>query len=222
MAFKSDKEIDWVAIEKDYRAGFLSNRELAAAHQVSEAAIRARAKRYGWVKGDASEVREIAYRKADNAGLQVIPADPTERIEELGNLAGDIIISHRRQLALLRGIAADLSQELLDATRNRDMIEERVIEFYAAKMEMNPIAAGTFRKQMSMALAAVGLGSRSKTALNLANTLKTVIDQERTNYRLDEETGDKTYEELLREVHSKIVKPPEERDSQPVADSVGK
>jgi hypothetical protein len=220
MAYKHDKEIDWTAIEADYRAGVLSNRELAAKHEVSEAAIRARAKRYGWVKGDPYAVRELAYQRADNAGLPVIPVDPAERIEELGKLSGDIIISHRRQLALLRGIAADLSQELLDATRNRDMIEERIIEFYAAKMEMSPIAVAAYRKQMGMALAAVGLGNRSKTALNLANTLKTVIDQERTNYRLDEDTGDKTYEDLLKEVHAKVTKPVEGRDSQQVADGV--
>lgn len=207
MPFKSNKNIDWQAIEADYRAGVLSNRELADKHDVSEAAIRARAKRYGWVKGDPHAVRQIAYAKLDAASLPAPPVDPAERIEELGNIGADILIRHRKQLALLRGVVSDLTDELLDATRNKDMIEDRIIEFYAAKAEMSPAQAAVYRKQMSMALGAVSLGSRSKTAMNLASSLKTVIDQERTNYRLNEETGDATYEQLLKAIHDKVMKP---------------
>jgi hypothetical protein len=198
-------DIDWNEVEKDYRAGILSGREMADKYGCAESAIRYRAKRHGWVKGDPHEVRIIAQRKADDAGLPMVPVDPAERIEELGTIAGTVLVEHRKSLALLRGIAVGLSDELLAATQQRDLIEDRIIEFYAAKAEMSPAQAATYRKQMQLALGAVSLGSRSKTAMNLANTMRMVIDGERTNYRLDEEKGDKSYEELLAEIHAAAV-----------------
>lgn len=45
------RKIDWPAIEKDYRAGSMSNVDLAAWYSITEGAIRKRAKAHGWVRG---------------------------------------------------------------------------------------------------------------------------------------------------------------------------
>lgn len=42
--------LDWDEIKRDYVAGSMSNRELAAWYSISEGAIRKRAKKEGWVK----------------------------------------------------------------------------------------------------------------------------------------------------------------------------
>lgn len=50
--------VDWDEIKRDYVAGSMSNRELAAWYSISEGAIRKRAKKDGWVKiGTQPEVR---------------------------------------------------------------------------------------------------------------------------------------------------------------------
>lgn len=41
---------DWIQVEGDYRAGVLSNRQIAERHSVSESGIRKRAKLQGWLK----------------------------------------------------------------------------------------------------------------------------------------------------------------------------
>ena len=54
------KPVDWAEIERDYRAGTMSIRELAAWYGISDTAIRKRAKRDGWARAEtkASSQRE--------------------------------------------------------------------------------------------------------------------------------------------------------------------
>ena len=49
-------EVDWNAVQAIYRSDQLSNREIARRYQVTEAAIRARAKAEGWTKNLAHRV----------------------------------------------------------------------------------------------------------------------------------------------------------------------
>ena len=54
---------DWVQIEGAYRAGGQSLRELASAHGITEGAIRARAKKYGWIADIAGTKRQMVIEK---------------------------------------------------------------------------------------------------------------------------------------------------------------
>jgi hypothetical protein len=52
--------IDWTAVEQDYRQGPLSLRELACKHGCSHSAIANRADRLGWTRaGDAGPVAQV-------------------------------------------------------------------------------------------------------------------------------------------------------------------
>jgi len=62
------KQVDWEAIERDYRAGILSLREIAQPHGVTEGAIRKRAKRDLWERDLEAKIRaeaESLVRKAE-------------------------------------------------------------------------------------------------------------------------------------------------------------
>lgn len=54
--------IDWGAIEADYRAGTLSNRQIADRHGVSESAIRKRAKDGEWVRTEGQSAHQSAHQ----------------------------------------------------------------------------------------------------------------------------------------------------------------
>jgi uncharacterized protein YjcR len=56
------RDIDWNAIERDYRCGSLSLRELAAKHGCSHSAIANFAGRHGWTRD--SPLRPPVERKA--------------------------------------------------------------------------------------------------------------------------------------------------------------
>jgi len=49
------KPIDWAEIERDYRAGSMSIREIARWYSLSEGAIRKRAKAKGWTRASTQE-----------------------------------------------------------------------------------------------------------------------------------------------------------------------
>lgn len=53
------KQIDWDVIEAQYRANVASTNELAKRHGITEGAIRARAKKHGWVKDPEGTKRRI-------------------------------------------------------------------------------------------------------------------------------------------------------------------
>jgi len=53
----SRSKADWEAIEREYRAGQLSIREIGRKHGVSDTAVRKEAKARGWVRGEAAPVR---------------------------------------------------------------------------------------------------------------------------------------------------------------------
>lgn len=58
-----DKKPDWEIIEGVYKAGARSLRDIAQEYGTSEAGIRRRAKKYGWVRDAVKTVRQIVNDK---------------------------------------------------------------------------------------------------------------------------------------------------------------
>ena len=63
------RTIDWELVEKLYRAGILSNVQIATECGVTEGAIRKRAKRDGWVKDLQAKIKAKAAAKVSAAAV---------------------------------------------------------------------------------------------------------------------------------------------------------
>jgi hypothetical protein len=123
------KPIDWEAVEREYRAGQISVKEIARANQITDTAIHKRARAYGWVRALADKVRANVREKLIRAdglrsgvqdslqsGLRPQPA-PDEELVETASLRGlQVITSHRRDIeqlnTLKRIILARLEEHL--------------------------------------------------------------------------------------------------------------
>lgn len=200
-------EIDWLEVERAYREGVRALRDIAGDAGCTEGAIRKRAKAEGWVRNEGAVYRDAAQAEANQRLLSkrqdVIATNATPKvIADIAEIAGGIIASHRRGAATLRQALTGMAEELVSANAEMPELEERLEEYYLAKAAGNPLMAGIYRAQMYRALAAVSLGGRSKTILNMANTLEKLANIERRAWNLDED-GDKTrsYEEVLNEVY---------------------
>jgi hypothetical protein len=112
------KPIDWEAIEREYRAGMLSLREIGRRHGVTEGAIRKKAKAESWKRALAAKVREEVREKlVRNDGTQQPRATDAEIIEAASELGKAVQLTHRRDLEQLRAIGALITGRLASFLR---------------------------------------------------------------------------------------------------------
>jgi hypothetical protein len=127
---KGEAAPDLPAVERDYRAGQLSNREIARRHGRSESWVRKIAKENGWARDLAEAVRQRVREDLVREGI--LANGDAEIVDEAAAIGVEVVRSHRRDIAKLRQAAAGLIDEL-----GRDLkITERsrVISDLAATM----------------------------------------------------------------------------------------
>lgn len=87
---KKDKPIDWASIERDYKAGSMSNREIARWHGLSETAIRKKAKAEGWERKEPP--KHVKREPVVPAVVEVRPPLKPEELTDRGRvLAGRLM-----------------------------------------------------------------------------------------------------------------------------------
>lgn len=144
---KENKPIDWAGIERDYRAGVMSVREIAKWYGVSHTAINKKAKAEGW---ERSQKPPHIERPKALSGDVIPPAASTAKPEELPDRA--------------RGIAARLLDELDTTTAH---IGE--LEFLIETEESDP------RRRQAL-LKALSTAERAKTLKDIVVTMKTLTE----------------------------------------------
>jgi hypothetical protein len=102
------KTYDWEAVERDYRLGRFSLRELTTKHGPSEGAVRARAKKHGWAQDLSDKIRAEVRRKVSTridpkaqADIKAArEASDADIVDQASEVVADIVRDH--QLILTR------------------------------------------------------------------------------------------------------------------------
>ncbi|SEJ46582.1 hypothetical protein SAMN05216201_10980 [Pseudomonas linyingensis] len=177
---------DWAAIERDYRTGQYSNRELSRMHGPSEGAIRARAKEGNWQRDLSEQIRQRVREKTGRAIAQEVVKAETdaEIVEQAAEVGAGIVRGHQH---LLRK-AKTLAESLMD-------LLERQLEKGTVTVQL---------KGGDTAEVDVPLDYAGKTLGNATMALERVVRLERQAYGLDDDGAGKavgkTLDELLAEV----------------------
>jgi hypothetical protein len=180
------ERIDWEAIERDYRTGKFTLRELEAKHGVDNAAIARRKKKAGWTQGLSAAVKQ-----ATNAKLiqQIVSKEVSEGQQNVSTavLAAaeqntQVILRHRTDIGRVRDVAFDLLSELALTTRSADAIEETFAKITA---EMAGPQLASVQQQFRDFMR---LHSRVGSAQKLADTLTKLQTLERKAFGLDDES----------------------------------
>jgi hypothetical protein len=141
--------IDWGRIELEYLAGEASIREIADRYEISDTAIRKRAKAHGWVR---------AVRKAQPVRTREpkprVPRPATEPVPDAAAIA-----------ERGRGLVARMLDELDATTTHQGELEEMI------EVETADDRSALRRDGM---LAAISLTGRAKTLKELATAFKTI------------------------------------------------
>lgn len=192
----SKQAFDWEAIERDYRAGLLSVREIAVRHGCTHTAINKRAKVDGWARDLKAKIRakaEALVSKREVSSEVSSKSAETERqiVEANAEAIVNVRMAHRTDIRRSRGLANKLLEELEQLTDHRELAESFGV------MMRNPDGFGNDRLN-DLYHKIIALPNRSKVMRELADTLKVLIALERQAYNLDEQAHEEPYEERLR------------------------
>jgi hypothetical protein len=166
------KIVDWEAIEREYRAGQLSVREIARTSGVTETAIRKHAKADGWTRALTEKVRKAIREKlvrsdCSRSGSQS-PRD-AEIIDMAAARGVEVVRQHRATLSRAHRIVADLLEELQSESDYKGEIEEAILVQTADDK--------TSGRRNAM-LKAISLPTRAGTALALGQALRALVPLE--------------------------------------------
>ena len=180
---------DWEAIERDYRAGLLSVREIAASDgNVTEGAIRKRAKRDAWTRDLSAKI----HAKADELvrtevvrkpSTQLSPASERQIIEANAERIAQVRSEHRGDIRRGRELVLRLLAELeaetgdLEAFRNLGLMLAKPDEKGVDKLNE------AYHK-------AISLPQRVSSVKGLTEALKNLVALEREAYGIGLPAGE--------------------------------
>ena len=174
------KQTDWESIERDYRAGVLSIREVAKLHEVSDTAIRKKAKAERWERDLTDKVNEKV--RSELVRSEVRSTDPqTEReiVDVAAATVVQVVRSHRKSISQGQQLVELLTKQLIDVAGKRDEFEAEIeVE---CKDDKSP-------ERYNRLMKAVSLGNHASIAVNLATAAKTWIGLERQAFNIKDET----------------------------------
>ncbi|WP_313428979.1 hypothetical protein, partial [Pseudomonas sp.] len=182
----STKQPDWEAIERAYRAGVLSVREIAAAHEVSHTAINKRAKREGWDRDLKAKIKAkadaLVSKREVSTEVSSKQAETEREIIELNaEVIANIRMAHRGDISRSRRLTNKLLDELESLTDEQGTIKELIDQLKDGDHEDGEAMADVLALAKKMS----ALPARTKTMKELAETLKTLVALERQAYDLD-------------------------------------
>lgn len=180
---EAKKAPDWERIEKDYRAGILSVREIAGYAGVSHTAIQKRAKTHGWERDLKAKIHAkaealVARREVANKVASRSVETEREIVDGNAEQVADIRMAHRGDIARGRRMVNKLLDELETLTDEQGTIKELIAKFKDGDHEDGDAMADA----LALAKKVSALPNRTKTMKELAETLKTLVGLERQAY----------------------------------------
>lgn len=180
---KGAKAADWDAIERDYRTGKFTFRELELKHGVPNSTITRRAKKEGWTQDltdavrqatNAALIQERVQQECSNAQQNAATA-----VLAAAELNKQVILGHRKHLAEASSLAVGLLEELKAIGGAKDDL-----------MRIAEIAGGDDPERMKDVIRKVSsVHARASSAKTLTDAVDKLMRAERIAFGIDDETG---------------------------------
>lgn len=183
------KVIDWEKIELDYRSGVKSLREIATDHEISEGAIRKRAKRDDWSRDLSAKIKAKAddLVRKEQVRSEVRTQNTIsekETIDANANLVASVRLSQRKDIQRSRKIAMSLFDELEHQVGIENVENlEKLGELLRSEDDKGRDALNDLYMKI------ISMPGRVKSMKDLSDTLKTLIALERQAFGLDDENN---------------------------------
>lgn len=193
-ANRAKKAVDWIAIEKDYRAGIKSNRQIAVEHSITEGAVRKKAKEFDWKKDLTASIklRALELVRAQEVRAEVRASiDDAQIVEDNAQLQANVIRAHRKDIGRYSALCQSLLHEIETQTGNIVTFDE------FGEMMFSPDDKGQ-DKRNELYHKIISNPSRVDSVKKLVDTLKTLIALEREAFSIDDKSKvQETIEDFL-------------------------
>lgn len=180
---------DWERIELDYRAGIKTLRQIADEHGISHVAVAKRAKRDGWTRDLAGKI-QVKADELVNKSLVTSAVTAETKIAEKAVIDANaqavagIRLAHRNDIRRARTLTNALLAELEAQTDPSTLDMLHVL----GELLRNEDDNGQDRRN-DIYMKVISLSERSKTMKTLADSLRLVVDMERTAFSMDKDQG---------------------------------
>ena len=178
---------DWERIELDYRAGIKTLRQIADEHGISHVAVAKRAKRDGWTRDLAGKIQAKADELVNKSLVTSAVTVETKIAEKAvidanAQAVADIRLAHRHDIRRARTLTNALLNELEQQTDPNTLAMLQELGELLRREDDN----GTDRRN-DLYMKVISLSERSKTMKTLADSLRLVVDMERTAFGMDKD-----------------------------------
>lgn len=193
MTTSDKKNVDWAAVEADYRAGALSENSIADSYDISRALLRKRAKKNGWSRDDAPKVKIAVRKKLAVAALKeagIRRHTQAAAVEITAENQAGVVIRHRRQAHTYQRLVERMFEELTLSSESAG----RLVELAKAADVNGDIDAKELRAAINNL---VRLPVRSVILKDLVAGFSRLVDIERRSHGIKEDEGEGSYEEQL-------------------------
>lgn len=177
-------DIDWEAIEKEYRLGQKSLRQIAVVFGVQPSAISRKAKKDSWVQDKASEVRALSEAQLliSNRRKATEKATPTPEDVQVAALARtNIVLNHRTDVRDGRELAMQMLEELKAQTADLDLFRK------LGELMLNPDDKGN-DKLSELYHKVISTSGRMGNLKQWAEVQKILIALERQAFGIDDDS----------------------------------
>lgn len=124
-----DKHTDWELIEKHYRAGILSNVQIATECGVTEGAIRKKAKKELWTKDLKEKIKAraeelVRAQQVRTPSTRLTPVSEKQVVEDNAQATAIVLIAQKGSIARGHALFRSLMDELEALTNNKELFAE--------------------------------------------------------------------------------------------------
>ncbi|WP_376959668.1 terminase [Azospirillum sp. A26] len=167
MAKRAD--IDWTAVEAAFRAGKLSNRQIAERFGASEANIRKRAKAGNWVRSSQKSAHQSAHQGAHLPVGEILPPiNPSARPARMGEPRDHV--DHMREIASrmldelgsITSYVGELEQLIETETADDKDGRRRAAMLKAISLPARSMTLKTIGQALAVAKEVAGIGGGKK------------------------------------------------------------
>lgn len=186
------KFIDWELVERDYRAGIKTLRQIAEEHGVSHVAIQKRAKKELWSRDLTQKVQQRANELVTKALVtsevtKEQKASEVETVKAYGEIVANVDLSQREDVKLAMSNARGMLIELVELSKPEF---RQVLEWMGREFDESN---ATFKdKGNELYHYIISLAGRVKMAKELAGVHGVYVPLQRKIYKLDDDDSRKS------------------------------